>query len=114
VLRHGREQTVVAIGDIVTTADHRWAIRDAREPRFVATEDLDPAKHELLVCAGGAPAWRPVPAVAAAEPRAIVWNLETTARTYCVAARADGPFFVVHNAKKIEPDPGDPTKPPKP
>jgi hypothetical protein len=114
VLRHGREQAVIAIGDIVTTADHRWAVRDTREPRFVASEDLDAGKHELLVCDGGAPAWHAVPARADAAPRAIVWNLETTARTYCVAARAGGPFFVVHNAKKIEPDWNDPTKPPKP
>lgn len=101
VMSHDNGGDMVELDGILVTADHRWAAHDAVEPRFIATRDLTATPLELLACSGGEIAWHGVPRMAAHEALPTVWNLTTSARTYCVAARSTGPFFVVHNTKKV-------------
>ena len=103
VLRHDVVSPMVNLGGIVVTPTHRWATRDSREPRFTATQDLDFTKLQLLTAGRGVAMWEYVPDLVPAPRLATVWNLTTSARTFCVAAKPSGPFFVVHNAQR----PGD-------
>jgi hypothetical protein len=90
---------LIDLGGIHVTADHRWATRARREPGFVVTSALEPGTHDLLACQYGRVQWLAVPVRGAGPLATTVWNLTVSGRTFCVAARRDGPFFVVHNAK---------------
>jgi hypothetical protein len=99
VHRHDGAYELIDLGGIYVTPDHRWATRDRREPDFVRTSELEAGMHDLLACQYGRVQWLAVPVRAAALPATTVWNLTVSGRTFCVAARREGPFFVVHNAK---------------
>jgi hypothetical protein len=95
VHRHDGDFMLLEVGGIGVTADHRWAVHDGIEPGFAATERLN-ASQRLLAITG-------LVEMRDRRPRApaqTVWNLTTSARTYCVAMSQAGPFFVVHNTKK--------------
>jgi len=95
VHRHDGEFALFDIAGIGVTADHRWAVHDGIEPRFAATEQLNRSQR-MLAIDGLVAAMAPLPRGSVQT----VWNLTTTARTYCVAMSQRGPFFVVHNTKK--------------
>jgi len=96
VLRHDDPHAVFAVDGIHVTAPHRWAVtRDGRRA-FVRTTALSDSDR-LLTCGAGEA--RAAAVVALAAPAPSVFNLETSARTFAVGARRDGPFYVVHNAK---------------
>jgi hypothetical protein len=95
VHRHDGELMLLEVGGIGVTADHRWAVHDGIEPGFAATERLN-ASQRLLAITGLVEMRDQLPRA----PAQTVWNLTTSARTYCVAMSQAGPFFVVHNTKK--------------
>ena len=96
VLRHDDPHAVFSVGGIHATAPHRWAVtRDGRRT-FVRTTALT-SDDRLLTC--DVRDARAGSVVAIEEPAPTVFNLETSAHTFAVGARRDGPFYVVHNAK---------------
>jgi hypothetical protein len=99
VLRHDTEQAVFRLGGICVTSNHPWAAKANGAAAFVKTEKLD--NDSLLRTSEGV--FAAAPAVTDASERAsVVFNLKTSARTYAVGGSPDGPFFVVHNDKKID------------
>lgn len=106
VISHDHGSGLCALGGVRVTAQHPWAVRGGGPPRFLETDELDPAHHELLACAGQESCWGSVPPARDGGVEATVWNLTTTARTYCVGGTSAGPFFVVHNVKPSRVNPG--------
>ncbi len=106
--RHDGPHALLDIGGVRAPAVHRWAVvRDGRAS-FVDADGLRAGDLEVRTCTGDGSALRAAPDVIEATSADVVFNLTTSARTYAVAATADGPFYLVHNAKKreIDPDPG--------
>jgi hypothetical protein len=104
VLRHERQSALLDVGGVRATAPHRWAVRLTGGAGFVRTGALVSGQTYIRACQGDGSAWRAAPPIVGlSEIAPVVFNLTTSARTYAVAARAEGPFYLVHNEK-------DPTK----
>jgi hypothetical protein len=102
VLRHDGGHALLDVDGIQATAIHRWAVREGGDAAgFVRTDQLVPGSTALRVYDGGAAAWRAAGEAVPSGSAETVYNFTTTARTYLVGARADGPWYVVHNDKPV-------------
>ncbi|MBI3130536.1 MAG: hypothetical protein HYZ13_04195 [Acidobacteria bacterium] len=95
---HEGRYSVLELEGILATPEHPWALA---EGRFLPTGALKEG-DSLMALDDQGTALAPTPMTAAPRragtlPR--VLNLSTTARTFQVAARPEGPFFLVHNMK---------------
>jgi hypothetical protein len=100
VLRHGGGHPLLDVDGILATPVHRWAVRDGGDRAgFLRTDQLVAGATALRVYDGGAAAWRPAAEAVPSGSAETVYNFTTSARTYLVGARADGPWYVVHNDK---------------
>ncbi len=95
---HAGRFRVLEVEGLLATPEHPWALE---EGRFHPTGDLREGNALLRVNADDASL---IPSRMDAPPRPVgtllrVLNLTTTARTFLVAARPEGPFFLVHNVK---------------
>jgi hypothetical protein len=85
---------------IKVTSNHRWAVRGGVAGGFSATSELSPGTTQVRTYANGIVTWTSLganPISSAISPR--VFNLTTTAKTFFVAARPEGPWYLVHNTK---------------
>jgi hypothetical protein len=104
VFRHDGGYELLDVGGIRATAVHRWGVREGGdETGFLRTDQLR-AGTALRVYDGVSSAWRTAADPAPAGAAETVYNFATSARTYLVGASADGPWYVVHNDKKANPD----------
>ena len=98
-LRHDdRIHPLVSVGGVHATSEHPWAVHARGEPRFVVTSDLAGLQVRTVDRDGGI-GWSKPAVTALAETASEVWNLETTARTYLVGEKIEGPYYLVHNTK---------------
>jgi hypothetical protein len=115
VLRHDGGHALLDVDGIRATAVHRWAVREGGDTGgFLRTDEFVPGSTALRVYVGGAAGWRAAGEAVPSGSAATVYNFTTTARTYLVGARADGPWYVVHNDKPVKPPDDPPTDPPPP
>lgn len=115
VLRHGGSHELLDVAGILTTAVHRWAVREGGDAAgFMRTDQLVPGTTAMRVYDGGAATWRAAVEAIPSGSADAVYNFTTTARTYLVGSDANGPWYVVHNDKTANPDPPSNPNDPKP
>lgn len=115
LLHHNGGHALLEVDGIRATAVHRWAVREGGDAAgFLRTDQFVPGLTALRVYDGGAAAWRAAGEALPSGSSEMVYNFTTTARTYLVGARADGPWYVVHNDKTDDPKPPDEPTDPKP
>ena len=115
LLHHNGGHALLEVDGIRATAVHRWAVREGGDAAgFLRTDQFVPGSTALRVYDGGAAAWRAAGEALPSGSSEMVYNFTTTARTYLVGARADGPWYVVHNDKTDDPKPPDEPTDPKP
>ncbi len=101
VLRHDGGHALLDVDGLLATAVHRWGVKDGGDATgFLRTDRFVPGTTALRVYDGKAPAWRTAPEPMPSGSAETVYNFTTSARTYLVGASPDGPWYVVHNAKK--------------
>jgi hypothetical protein len=105
VHRHDGTYDLVSVEGIAATPVHRWAVVRGDRAGFAPADALLGGGVEVRICSPGSTELRAAPSLAPAPPAGVVFNLTTSAHTYAVAATADGPFYLVHNTKKQNPDP---------
>ncbi|HTD36425.1 MAG TPA: hypothetical protein VK669_02830 [Candidatus Limnocylindrales bacterium] len=111
VFRHDGAYALLDVGGIRATPVHRWGVRDGGdEAGFLPTDRLGP-DSALRVYDGRSAGWRSAPEPIPAGSARTVYNFATSARTYLVGASADGPWYVVHNDKKTDPNKPNPPNP---
>lgn len=113
LLRHDGGHELLDVDGVLTTAVHRWGVKDGGDATgFLRTDRFIAGTTALRAYDGQAATWRTAPEPTPSGSADTVYNFTTSARTYLVGASPDGPWYVVHNAKKKdeteEPDPGDP------
>jgi hypothetical protein len=113
LLRHDGGHALLDVDGILTTPVHRWGVKDGGDAAgFLRTDRFVAGSTSLRVYDGQAAGWRTAPAPVPAGSAETVFNFTTSARTYLVGASPDGPWYVVHNAKKKDDqEPGDPSDP---
>ena len=101
LLRHDGGHALLDVDGILSTPVHRWGVKDGGDATgFLRTDRFVAGSTSLRVFDGQAAGWRAAPAPVAAGTAETVFNFTTSARTYLVGASPDGPWYVVHNAKK--------------
>jgi hypothetical protein len=114
VFRHDGGYPLLDVAGIRATPVHRWGVREGGdEAGFLRTDQLGMGTA-LRTYDGGSVAWRETAEPRPAGSAETVYNFATSARTYLVGASADGPWYVVHNDKKSDPDDDEPKAPPTP
>lgn len=102
VLRHDGGHALLDVDGILTTAVHRWAVREGGDAAgFLCTDQFVPGTTTLRVYDDGAAAWRAAGEAVPSGSAETVYNFTTTARTYLVGASSNGPWYVVHNDKPV-------------